>query len=203
MVLDKQNLLLLTVQKKHHSPHIRKYHEFNNWSLEKEIATHYITLAWKIPWMEEPGGLWSVGSQGVRHDWATSLSLSVMRPNCHLFSRVCVQLKGTVFNQCLAILTTYRKCVILSFKSASLACFSSFMLFSCCRKVAAVPEVMSMFESRKKRRGEIAYASYTYSPLWGKAKLPQKSRISFVLFAWPVKLLTSNSKRGWVHGCPK
>ena len=116
-----------------------------------------------------------------------------MRPNCHLFSRVCVQLKGTVFNQCLAILTTYRKCVILSFKSASLACFSSFMLFSCCRKVAAVPEVMSMFESRKKRRGEIAYASYTYSPLWGKAKLPQKSRVSFVLFAWPVKLLTSNS----------
>ena len=34
------------------------------------------TLAWKIPWMEEPGRLQSMGSLGVGHDWATSLSLS-------------------------------------------------------------------------------------------------------------------------------
>ena len=34
-----------------------------------------IPLAWKIPWMEEPGGLQSMGSLRVRHDWATSLSL--------------------------------------------------------------------------------------------------------------------------------
>ena len=34
------------------------------------------TVAWKIPWMEEPGGLQSMGSQRVGHDWATSLSLS-------------------------------------------------------------------------------------------------------------------------------
>ena len=33
------------------------------------------TLAWKIPWTEEPGGLQSMGSLGVRHDWVTSLSL--------------------------------------------------------------------------------------------------------------------------------
>ena len=33
------------------------------------------TLAWKIPWMEEPGGLQSMGWLTVRHDWATSLSL--------------------------------------------------------------------------------------------------------------------------------
>ena len=36
--------------------------------LEKEMATHPSTLAWKIPWMEEPGGLQSTGSQRVRHD---------------------------------------------------------------------------------------------------------------------------------------
>ena len=36
---------------------------------------HSSTLAWKIPWMEEPGGLQSMGSHRVRHDWATSLSL--------------------------------------------------------------------------------------------------------------------------------
>ena len=34
------------------------------------------TIAWKIPWTEEPGGLQSVASRRVRHDWATSLSLS-------------------------------------------------------------------------------------------------------------------------------
>ena len=44
-------------------------------SLEKAMAPHSITLAWKIPWMEEPGGLQSMGSLGVGHDWATSLSL--------------------------------------------------------------------------------------------------------------------------------
>ena len=44
--------------------------------LEKEMATHSSTLAWKIPWMEEPGRLQSMGSQRVGgHDWATSLSL--------------------------------------------------------------------------------------------------------------------------------
>ena len=36
--------------------------------LEKEMATHSSILAWKIPWMEEPGRLHSMGSQGVRHD---------------------------------------------------------------------------------------------------------------------------------------
>ena len=39
------------------------------------MAPHSSTLAWKIPWMEEPGRLQSMGSLGVRHDWATSLSL--------------------------------------------------------------------------------------------------------------------------------
>ena len=42
---------------------------------EKAMATHSSTLAWKIPWMEEPGRLQSMGSPRVRHDWATSLSL--------------------------------------------------------------------------------------------------------------------------------
>ena len=41
--------------------------------LEKEMATHSSTLAWKIPWTEEPCRLQSMGSQRVRHDWATSL----------------------------------------------------------------------------------------------------------------------------------
>ena len=36
--------------------------------LEKEMATHSNTLVWKIPWMEEPGRLQSMGSQRVRHN---------------------------------------------------------------------------------------------------------------------------------------
>ena len=36
--------------------------------LEKEMATHSSTLAWRIPWTEEPGRLQSMGSQRVRHD---------------------------------------------------------------------------------------------------------------------------------------
>ena len=36
--------------------------------LEKEMATHSSTLAWKIPWTEEPGRLQSMGSQRVRHN---------------------------------------------------------------------------------------------------------------------------------------
>ena len=39
----------------------------------KEMATHSSTLAWKIPWTEEPGRLQSTGSQRVGHDWATLL----------------------------------------------------------------------------------------------------------------------------------
>ena len=41
--------------------------------LEKEMATHSSTLAWKIPWTEEPGRLQSMGSQRVRHNPATSV----------------------------------------------------------------------------------------------------------------------------------
>ena len=36
--------------------------------LQKEMATHSSILAWKIPWMEEPGGLQSMGLQRVRHN---------------------------------------------------------------------------------------------------------------------------------------
>ena len=44
--------------------------------LEKEMATHSSTLAWKIPWKEKPGRLQSMGSQRVGRNWATSPHLS-------------------------------------------------------------------------------------------------------------------------------
>ena len=39
--------------------------------LEKEMATHFSILAWRIPWTEEPGRLQSMGSQRARHDLVT------------------------------------------------------------------------------------------------------------------------------------
>ena len=48
---------------------------FHFHALQKEMATHSSALAWKFPWMEEAGGLQSMGSLRVGHDWATSFSL--------------------------------------------------------------------------------------------------------------------------------
>ena len=48
---------------------------FDTTHMEKAMAPHSSTLAWKIPWAEEPGGLQSVELQRVWHDWVTSLSL--------------------------------------------------------------------------------------------------------------------------------
>ena len=45
--------------------------------LEKEMATHSSTLAWRIPWTEEPGRLWSMGSQRVRHDFTFTFHYSL------------------------------------------------------------------------------------------------------------------------------
>ena len=56
---------------------IRKMNQENKERLygEKVMAPYSSTLAWKIPWTEEPGGLQTMGSLRVRHNWATSLSL--------------------------------------------------------------------------------------------------------------------------------
>ena len=49
--------------------------------LEQEMATHSSTLAWRIPWTEEPGGLQPMGSQRAGHDWVmnTQVHNSVLR----------------------------------------------------------------------------------------------------------------------------
>ena len=55
--------------------------EMQVWSLgredpmEKEMAAHSSIIVWKISWTEEPGELQSMGSQRVRHDWATNTYL--------------------------------------------------------------------------------------------------------------------------------
>ena len=66
--------------------------------LEEEMATHYSILAWRIPWTEETGGLHSMGSHRVRHDWATNTFTSYIYlfsfrffsqiDNCRVLNRV-------------------------------------------------------------------------------------------------------------------
>ena len=59
---------------------------------EKAMAPHFSTLAWQIPWMEEPGRLQSMGSLGVGHDWETSLSLSCIgEGNCDPLQCSCLE----------------------------------------------------------------------------------------------------------------
>ena len=51
------------------------------------MATHSSTLAWNIPWTEEPGRLQSMRSLRVRHDWATSLSLFTFTFHFHAWEK--------------------------------------------------------------------------------------------------------------------
>ena len=51
------------------------------------MAPHSSTLAWKTPWIEEPGGLQSMGSRRVGHDWATSLSLFTFTFHFHALEK--------------------------------------------------------------------------------------------------------------------
>ena len=53
--------------------------------LKKEMATRSSTLAWKIPWMEEPGRLQSMRSQRVGHDWVTSPSRCLRPGNLGIY----------------------------------------------------------------------------------------------------------------------
>ena len=57
---------------------------FHFHALEKEMATHSSVLAWRIPGTGEPGGLMSMGSHRVRHDWsdlAAAAAAQIMEPN--------------------------------------------------------------------------------------------------------------------------
>ena len=69
------------------SSHLQSFPASGSWrrlplthTTELPMAPHSNTLAWKIPWTEEPGRLQSMGSLRVRHDWATSLSLFTFVP---------------------------------------------------------------------------------------------------------------------------
>ena len=72
IVKEGTSQVILVVKKPAHQCRKCKRHRFDPWvrkiPLEKEMATHSSILAWRIPWTEEVGGLWSTGLQRVGHD---------------------------------------------------------------------------------------------------------------------------------------
>ena len=93
--------------------------------LEKEMAIHSSTLAWKMLWTEEPDRLQSMGSQRVRHDWVTSLSL------------YCILLIQYVPCSVYCIFTTY-------FITESFYLLISFTYFAICLPASSL-ETISLF----------------------------------------------------------
>ena len=121
--------------------------------LEKETATHSSIFAWRIPWMEEPGGLQSTGSQRVGHDWAESFITDMniliniswfMWTHISLGFYLCVKLKTfqiflfhicswEVHHQSIShFLLCYPTFFLDSFKNVSCHYFSAILLQSCC-----------------------------------------------------------------------
>ena len=66
-------------------------------SLEEEMATHSSIFAWRIPWTEKPGGLQSMGSQRVRHDWVINTSTNNQAFWMNILLNLIKKRKGTGF----------------------------------------------------------------------------------------------------------
>ena len=76
--------------------------------LEKEMATHSSTVAWKIAWKVGTGGLQSVGSQRVGDNWATSLSLSTYLAFCSLLEATSTLLRREILKKLVVSLMLLR-----------------------------------------------------------------------------------------------
>ena len=80
--------------------------------LQKGMTTHSSSLAWRIPWTEESGGLKSMGSQRVGHDWATKTHThnfkSSEEPKCDLVHVwLCIELRWKwLENKCYVYMTS-------------------------------------------------------------------------------------------------
>ena len=93
-------------------------------TLQKGKATHSSILAWRIPWREEPGGLLSMGSQRVRHDWASMCACARTHTYTH---------KGWKVTLCCFLLISRKEISFLKYlllKLVGFMCFDSFFYSS-------------------------------------------------------------------------
>ena len=75
--------------------------------LEKEMATHSSTLAWKTPWREELCRLHSMGSQRVRYNWVTSLSLYHINKECIVLLFYSINIYWTLTKYLVDVINAY------------------------------------------------------------------------------------------------
>ena len=139
--LDKRNLVCC-------SPWGHKELDTTEWchfhALEKAMATHSSALAWRIPGMVEPGGLLSVGSHRVRHDWSDLAAAAAASQGASVFI-LCLQLPSSDFKERKSVTASFSSSIchegtgchdliflMLSFKSAFSLSFFTFIkrLFS-------------------------------------------------------------------------
>ena len=95
--------------------------------LEKGIAIHFNILVWRIPWTEEPGEIQSMGSQRVRHSWATNTYIKNIK---RLHSQDYVRLLK-VFHQ--------------QNRNIPLGCFSRWMIRICSKKCITRSVAVALF----------------------------------------------------------
>ena len=93
---------------------------FHFHALEKEMATHSNILAWRIPWTEEPGGLQSMGSQRVGHDWATK-TIKVLNLSPKVYAVFILLNFGLFWNPCVNV---YCVCVCMHINTHSVVSYS-------------------------------------------------------------------------------
>ena len=101
---------------------------------EKAMALHSSTLAWKIPWTEEPGGLQSMRSLSVGHNWVTSLSLSYIgEGNGNPFQYSCLENprdRGAWWTAVYGVAQSWTQLKRLSSSSSSSSCTAG-RFFTC------------------------------------------------------------------------
>ena len=74
---------------------------FHFHALEKEMATHSSVLAWRIPGTGEPGGLPSMGSHRVRHDWRNSSSSSSLWFTFQIYKNLRMLYRNKIIVKCI------------------------------------------------------------------------------------------------------
>ena len=95
------------------------------------MAPHCSTFAWKIPWPEEPGRLQSMGSQGVGHNWATSLTPAQSRSKVHTcWERASKQKEGCQVQPGLGVHRVYLIKARISSVSGGRVCWFHWLKFN-------------------------------------------------------------------------
>ena len=118
--------------------------------LEKELATYSSILAWEIPWMEQPGGLQSIVSQKVGHNWS-DLAYTCACSKCVVVSwsfNLRSLMTGSMEHMCLLIIcmSSLEKCLFKSFLIFN-GCLSYWIVKVTCLYESPLSDVLKLFPS--------------------------------------------------------